>query len=1812
MRRHFCLVAVFILAALCVPIALAAGGEPRRSAEPVCITQGAGDDGSPAIGVNPDGGVFVAWQHRDPDSGAIEIHLSQTPYWETSSIVTIPSPQPERVALSLNVGERVHLAWSEPTAFTQTVVLRSLHPALTKCQTGELPVPFPSSFVVDGEGCLHSVWAEGNVISYRNGSSDATVTTTLEAGITVGELWLALEGEALPHLAWSASELPGQTAAIYYASLTGQVRPVQVAVGGSGPRLAVGPSGRAHLCWTTQRGLHYATNQDWTVSRIAVPDLLESDAFAIAAGPGKVAHLVWAQDDALWYANSADWRHSTTRLAKLANVSQLDIAVDPRGRPHIVCAAANAEGVGDVYYIGPAHPSPQLRVPYPRGGEVLGRDILIQAESNLLTSDLLRVEFYLQIGDQLQESEDILMSLGLDRDGRDGWSVPLHIAELSSTARYRVVALGIDLLGRMTKAVGNWFTVHRQAPWVWLEPPAVDASRGKAWMAALAGSGEARLAHLDLFFTPVGCESNQGPLEDVWAMSPRPVYAGSYDLPLGQSWPGTRWRQLVYDSRTLSDGRYTALAVVTDRLGRRGHGHLTTYFTIDNTMPPNIEVTSPGKDAIIRNVLEASAIATDRDGSVQRVDFFAERSRPLSQTQYRGQEYELEVPDLLWLGSDTDGLDGWSIRVPLDETLHGDHWFVRAVAFDDQGFSTAARSPGAFAVVGRQRPHMVISTPASGSRVRGTQTVKLLVREGHQYLQHAQVYLESLDDTLTYLGPMAETDERWVYVWDTTAFADGLYDLLIVGHHIDGGKSLVRSDKLSIANASSSHQFEEPAPDQVLRGAVLLRLEDSQSNFSAETRFYYRDAAGQLRFIARGTRDDDGWCAVWDTTATLDGAYELVASVISREGHTSHVTQEVPIRNVTPSITFQPSVNTGRWQGTREIAWLAEHPSGKPVSVTVEYSPDAGARWIGLAANIPSSKTFLWDTERYPDSRSALLRLTVSDGVHSSQSTSEPFVLNNVNEAPHVALLAPRSGAVCGNQVDIAWQAWDPDNDWLVIDLDYRRRDGPWINLARSLSNGGHHTWETGQLAPARDYELRITAIDSLDAAGTDAVHSIHLASNSPPEVHLLAPKGGEHFDKETIIFWRATDEDDDELSIDLYYSDNAGQVWLPLAEGAPNTGYHVWQVSYLPMGTQYRVRVTARDGLHQASDESDNVLSVGSHRRPEVRLLSPLAGSDISGIQLVRWWASSPDGTPLRITLMVRRSGSYDWEPILENAPDDGFYLWDTQSYPEGPCELRITVTDGQSSASATLSDPVAISNRSNHPPRVVLASPKGGESWMGIREILWQAWDRDGDVITATLYLSLDGGQEWDKFASLDARAGTYLWDTSQTFPGRQALVRILVTDGIATAQDTSQGVFSLTNRHTFPPHALFTSPDGSGKLLRGNAVAWMAEDVDGDPLSISLSFTGDGGLTWHDLASGLPGTGEYVLDTRLLKAGSQNRLRLQVSDGVYRIQTLSSPLVLASPAEDKPELKIESPGGGERWSGVQRVQWRASDPMGQSLRLDIELSNDGGRSWTTLAAGLPNTGVYTWDTPRLGNGVYCLRLAADNGQVRSMETSETFVVYNLGRNAPVISVVSPRGGEIWWGTQEVKWRAVDPDGDALTVSLAYSLDVGATWHTLARSIPDVGSYVWDTTSIPNCDLVWLRATVSDGQQTSDDLSDGPFSVRNPRAPVAVLLAPAGGELWTGKQDIAWHVAHDSGRTVKVTLQVSLDMGQSWQTLATDLPWQGAYSWDTSALPENARALVRVYATDGLQSAVATAWEPVTIVGNATLASMPLYVPQ
>jgi len=405
--------------------------------------------------------------------------------------------------------------------------------------------------------------------------------------------------------------------------------------------------------------------------------------------------------------------------------------------------------------------------------------------------------------------------------------------------------------------------------------------------------------------------------------------------------------------------------------------------------------------------------------------------------------------------------------------------------------------------------------------------------------------------------------------------------------------------------------------------------------------------------------------------------------------------------------------------------------------------------------------------------------------------------------------------------------------------------------------------------------------------------------------------------------------------------------------------------------------------------------------------------------------------------------------------------------------------------------------------------------------------------------------------------------------------------------------------------PPEVQVLPPEAQGgRLSELPLVRWSARDPDGDALEVALDLSDNGGRDWRELADGLPGEGEYALQG--LTPGPNSRLRLRASDGRDVVVAEMAVSGANQSQETVPTLRLEAPLGEESWSGRQQVRWSASWPGAVDAVVDVTLSADGGRHWEPVAERYPNIGVLDVDTTAWANGVYILRLAVHSEDGVATQTSGPFVIDNPGTHAPVVSLVTPRGGENWAGVREVQWAVWDADGEEVTATIETSIDGGATWATLAELPAGSDRYLWDTTSMPNCDRVLLRVAVSDGRFESQDTLSAPLAISNASRPAIALQVPAG-TVWTGTLRLAWAAQDPLPPGARVALEWSAENGGTWRTLAADLPATGSLLWDSAAIAEGTEILLRARLATDEELAIDVTPAPVRVLGNAPPEEVP-----
>jgi hypothetical protein len=182
----------------------------------------------------------------------------------------------------------------------------------------------------------------------------------------------------------------------------------------------------------------------------------------------------------------------------------------------------------------------------------------------------------------------------------------------------------------------------------------------------------------------------------------------------------------------------------------------------------------------------------------------------------------------------------------------------------------------------------------------------------------------------------------------------------------------------------------------------------------------------------------------------------------------------------------------------RYIQWRAELTSGGFDSVTLAYLPQNQppvVRSINVTSQTAKTAS-IGATGGGSASASASYSITVTD---SGESTTAPGTASQT------------LSRLTGQQIQVAWQADDPDGDKLLYSLYFRGEDEREWKLLRANMTENTYLLDGDVLADGR-YFFRITASDRLSnpltlAREAELVSAPVLIDNTPPTVSVSAPR---------------------------------------------------------------------------------------------------------------------------------------------------------------------------------------------------------------------------------------------------------------------------------------------------------------------------------------------------------------------------------------------------------------------------------------------------------------------------------------------------------------------------------------------------------------------------------------------------------------------------------------------------------------------------------------------------------------------------------
>ena len=407
---------------------------------------------------------------------------------------------------------------------------------------------------------------------------------------------------------------------------------------------------------------------------------------------------------------------------------------------------------------------------------------------------------------------------------------------------------------------------------------------------------------------------------------------------------------------------------------------------------------------------------------------------------------------------------------------------------------------------------------------------------------------------------------------------------------------------------------------------------------------------------------------------------------------------------------------------------------------------------------------------------------------------------------------------------------------------------------------------------------------------------------------------------------------------------------------------------------------------------------------------------------------------------------------------------------------------------------------------------------------------WVADGKLPNVHLLMSFDAGVTWDYLAFNTPNIGIY----STFVPGiatNQALFKVM-DPADDTMFDVSDNLITINIPVTAWNHELIVEAED------GDIHYHMKKGVEGLAFNSGFIYTNANDAGYADIEVDVPAPGGlYVIWGRVYsEGGTQNSFFVSVDGSPDYIWDLNK---------------------NSQWNGEYLTHRGNALPP---FNADIDP-------------------LYFTFTP----GIHTIRVKGRENFAkldRFIITNDLSKTYYRTAPAKWINLTSPADrdsvikGEPW----EITWETSSATGN---VVLLLSYDKGVTFPvTISAETPNDGSYIWDVPFVDPSEAT-VRIYKKNGDSKPADQNFRKFFLIDPPERV-IVESPNGGEQWQAlsQQTVAWDSKTFTGL---VNVEFSPDSGATWQTIATNQPDSGSFSWLVPDTPTEL-GLIRVAdVTDG-----------------------------
>ena len=658
-----------------------------------------------------------------------------------------------------------------------------------------------------------------------------------------------------------------------------------------------------------------------------------------------------------------------------------------------------------------------------------------------------------------------------------------------------------------------------------------------------------------------------------------------------------------------------------------------------------------------------------------------------------------------------------------------------------------------------------------------------------------------------------------------------------------------------------------------------------------------------------------------------------------------------------PSLSINTPYSYTVWYlgQTEEIRWFN---SGVGDFVKLERSDDAGQSWYTITESTYNDGAFQYAVEE-PTGSETSIRISSTDLPLINYETR----LFEVRK-PFIHLEEPLDGTLCYPERS-CYIRWTSGGVGSLVDIYLSRDQGDtWEEIAQGIDaqiidDRGFYRWDVSG-PTSNNCRIRV------QSAANPAIYSREFFNIyiMPPSLHVLGPT-----ENETLLLGQKYDitwtTGGLVGTILIEKSTDGGATWIEIRQVSIRDGLYEWNVEE-PPSENCLIKLT--------SISHPEVTSTSKPFRIErdSKVLYPLFDEIcyLGDMDKIRW---IPGGIGQNVQIHIKGKSEIEWQEIVSRTPNDGEYEWEVFG-DTGKYQIRITSID--------LPNIVAFSPVFSIEEWKLL-SPNGGEIWHRgeTYNIQWLGKKANRNV---KIELTYNEGDTWYNFGTVPCSGQAEIKPYSSSQSDR-CRIRIALEESTPLCIDECDSNFEI-----YDPYLNVKTPIGGNTLFVGenSRITWDSRGV-GKTVKIELLRQSQQS-GWQEIVSNTLNDGLYNWEV----AGPESdltRVRVSSRELPEHSSTNSGGYFTI---KQRPQIKLKYPRKNEKFLAGRtcNIQW-SSFEAGQQVK--IEISRDGGISWSIIEDETENDGSYLWDVEETFSNTCLIRVSSVEEPLISGSSDHTFSV-------------------------------------------------------------------------------------------------------------------------------------------------------------------------------------------------------------------------